>query len=321
MTNISLAVIADPAAPYVAPLSSLPPGIQVDVTDNLVQLQAVIPQSDAILYASFSPVLSQILPLAHRVRWIHVLWTGVDGVLTPEMMNHPGVLTNGRGVFKGPLADWVAAVMLYFAFDFRRIVRQQEQRIWEPFIGNTLKDRTLGIVGYGSIGGAVAARARSFGMKVIASRRRPELFQGDKLVDQGYGPGQLKELMAASDYVVLVTPLTAETRGMVGEAEIAAMKPSGILINIAHGPVLDESALIGALETHRIRGAALDVFNTEPLPTLHPFWQMSNVLLSPHTADRVDGFLGPAFECFFENLDRFTHGLELRNVVDKISGY
>jgi phosphoglycerate dehydrogenase-like enzyme len=321
MTNISLVVIADPAAPYLAPLSSFPPGVQSVVTDNLEQLQAVIPQANAILYASFSPVLGQILPLAHRVRWIHVLWTGVDGVLTPQMMKHPAVLTNGRGVFKGPLADWVAAVMLHFAFDFRRVIRQQEQRIWEPFIGNTLKGSTLGIVGYGSIGSAVAARARSFGMKIIASRRRLELFQGDKLVDQGYGPGQLKELMAASDYVLLVTPLTAETRGMVGEAEIAAMKPSGILINIARGPVLDESALIGALEAHRIRGAALDVFNTEPLPTSHPFWQMSNVLLSPHTADRVDGFLGPAFACFFENLDRFTHGQELRNVVDKNSGY
>jgi phosphoglycerate dehydrogenase-like enzyme len=115
--------------------------------------------------------------------------------------------------------------------------------------------------------------------------------------------------------------LTAETRGMVGEAEIAAMKPTGILMNIARGPVLDESALIRALETHRIRGAALDVFNTEPLPPAHPFWQMSNVLLSPHTADRVDGFLGPAFECFFENLDRFIHGQALRQVVDKNSGY
>src|SRR6516165_8931975 len=171
MTNISLVVIADPAAPYLAPLSSFPPGVQSVVTDNLEQLQAVIPQANAILYASFSPVLGQILPLAHRVRWIHVLWTGVDGVLTPQMMKHPAVLTNGRGVFKGPLADWVAAVMLHFAFDFRRVIRQQEQRIWEPFIGNTLKGSTLGIVGYGSIGSAVAARARSFGMKIIASRR------------------------------------------------------------------------------------------------------------------------------------------------------
>jgi phosphoglycerate dehydrogenase-like enzyme len=321
MPNILLVVIADPGAPYLAPLSSPPPGVSFVVTDNPEQLKAVIPQADAILYASFSPVLPQILPLAGRVRWIHVLWTGVDGVLIPEMLRHSAVLTNGRGVFRGPLADWVVAVMLYFAFDFRRVIRQQERRHWEPFIADTLKDHVLGIVGYGSIGSAVAARARPFGMKIIASRRRPELFQGDSLVDQGYGPGRLKELMAESDYVLLVTPLTAETRGMVGEAEIASMKPTGILMNIARGPVLEESALIHALETHRIRGAALDVFNTEPLPPEHPFWQMPNVLLSPHTADRVDGFLGPAIECFFENLDRFIRAQPLRHVVDKNFGY
>lgn len=321
MPNISLVVIADPAAPYLASLSSLPPGVSFVVNDNLEQLKAVVPLADAICYASFSPVLPQILPLANRVRWIHVLWTGVDVLLTPEMINHPAVLTNGRGVFKGPLADWVVAVMLYFAFDFRRVIRQQEQRHWEPFIAGTLKDHVLGIVGYGSIGSAVAAKARDFGMKIIASRRRPELFKGDSHVDQGYGPGRLKELMAESDYVLVVTPLTAETRGMVGEAEIAAMKASGVLINIARGPVVDESALIGALETHRIRGAALDVFNTEPLPPEHPFWQMPDVLLSPHTADRVDGFMLPAFECFFDNLDRFIRGRPLRQVVDKNSGY
>jgi phosphoglycerate dehydrogenase-like enzyme len=321
MSNISLVVIADPAQPFLAPISGIRKDIQVVVTDDLEQLKGVIPQADALLYAGFSPVLRQILPLAQRVRWIHVLWTGVDGVLTPEMMKHTASLTNGRGVFKGPLADWVTTVMLYFAFDFPRLIRQQEQRVWEPFVSNTLKDRVLGIVGYGSIGSAVAARARLFGMKIVASRRRPELFQGDSLVDRGYGPGHLKELMAASDYVLLTTPLTAETRGMVGEAEIAAMKPSGIFMNIARGPVLDESALIRALEDRRIRGAALDVFNTEPLPSAHPFWGMSNVLLSPHTADRVDGFLAPAFDCFFENLDRFIHGQTLQHVVDKNSGY
>ena len=321
MSNFFLVVIADPAAPFLAPLAALRKDIRVVVTEDLEQLKSVIPQADAILYASFSPVLARILPLAHRVRWIHVLWTGVDGVLTPEMMGHPAVLTNGRGVFKGPLADWVVAVMLYFAFDFRRLILQQEQRVWAPFISDTLKGRVLGIIGYGSIGSAVAARARLFGMKIIASRRRPELFQSDPLVDQGYGPGHLKELMAASDYVLLVTPLTAQTRGMVGEAEIGSMKPAGVLMNIARGPVVDESALIRALEAKRIRGAALDVFNTEPLPPEHPFWQMSNVLLSPHTADRVDGFLSPAFESFFENLDRFIQGQALQHVVDRNSGY
>ena len=158
-------------------------------------------------------------------------------------------------------------------------------------------------------------------MKVAAIRRRPELFQGDRLVDENYSSQQLKELMAASDYVVVVTPLTPETRGLIGELEIAAMKPSAVIINVGRGPVIDEASLIHALQAGRIRGAALDVFNTEPLPPGHPFWRMSNVLLSPHTADRVEGFVDPAFECFFENLDRFRKGLPLLNVVDKHAGY
>jgi phosphoglycerate dehydrogenase-like enzyme len=321
MPNMLLVVIADPAAPYLAHLSRMPQNLRMVVTDDLEQLKTIVPQADAILYASTSPVLVQTLPLAERVRWIHVLWTGVDGVLTPEMLKHPAILTNGRGVFSGPLADWVVAVMLFFAFEFGRVIRQQEQRVWEPFISNTLEGRTLGIVGYGSIGSAVAARAHPFGMKIAALRRRPELFQGDLLVDQGYGPNQLKELITASDYLLVVTPLTAATRGMIGEREIALMKTDGVLINIGRGPVIDEGALVRALETHRIRGAALDVFQTEPLPPDHPLWRMPNVLLSPHTADRVDGFLVPPFECFFENLDRFMRGQGLLHVVDKHAGY
>src|SRR4029079_2439796 len=115
--------------------------------------------------------------------------------------------------------------------------------------------------------------------------------------------------------------LTSETRGLLGESEIAAMKPEAVLINVGRGPVVDEPALIRALQTGELRGAALDVCAVEPLPAGHPFWSMPNVLLSPHTADRVEGFLGPPFECFFENLDRFLTGLPLQNVVDKNAGY
>ena len=127
--------------------------------------------------------------------------------------------------------------------------------------------------------------------------------------------------MGESDYVVVVTPLTAETRGLIGEAEIGSMKPSSVLINIGRGPVVDEAALLRALQGGAIRGAALDVFNTEPLPEDHPFWGMRQVFLSPHTADRVEGFLGPAFDSFRENLERFIAGNPLINVVDKRAGY
>jgi phosphoglycerate dehydrogenase-like enzyme len=322
MSSLTLLVIADPAALFLKPLSRLQQDIQIVVSHDPEKLKSLAADADAILFADFDgDLLANVLPLANRVRWIHCLWTGVEMILKPKIVAHPAPLTNGRGVFRWPLADWVIAAMLFFAFDLGRVIRQREQGMWKPFISTSLKGRVLGIVGFGSIGAAAAARARVFGMKIAALRRRPELFESDSPPDQTYGPGQLKELMAASDYILVVTPLTAETRGMIGEAEIAAMKPSAVIINIGRGPVIVEAALVRALEAGRIRGAALDVFNTEPLPSEHPFWRMPNVLLSPHTADRVEGFLDPAFESFVENLDRFRKGEPLANVVDKHAGY
>lgn len=317
-----LLVIGDPAAPFLTALSRLPEGLSVFISQNREELKAKAPDADAILFAHVDgTLLSDALPLANRARWVHSLWTGVDWILSPATRAHPAPLTNGRGVFRWPLADWVVATMLCFAFDLRRVIWQQEQRIWKPFVGTTLAGRTLGIVGYGAIGSACATRARAFGMKIAALRRRPELSAGDPLVDQNYGPRQLSELMAASDYVLAAAPLTPETRGLIGEAEIARMKPTAVIINVGRGPVIDERALVNALEAGKIRGAALDVFDVEPLPPDHPFWRMPNVLVSPHTADRVEGFLGPAFDCFFENLGRFGRGEALMNVVDKVAGY
>jgi phosphoglycerate dehydrogenase-like enzyme len=292
------------------------------VSNDPERLQQIAPEADAILFAEGrGGLLNSVLPLAKNVRWIHSLWTGVESLMTPELAAHPATLTNGRGVFRWPLADWVMAVMLHYSFDLRRVIRQQEAGVWEPFTSSSLNGKTLGIVGYGSIGSAAAERARPFGMKIAALRRRPELSAGDSLVDVSYAPDQLNQLMAASDFVLVVLPSTAGTRGLIGEDQIAAMKPTTVLINIGRGASIDEAALLRALESGKIRGAALDVFITEPLPSGHPFYKLSNVLLSPHTADRVEGFLEPAVDCFFENLERFVKGQPLLNVVDKHAGY
>jgi phosphoglycerate dehydrogenase-like enzyme len=319
---LTLLVIADPAAPFLSALSRLPQDLRLVVSDDPQKLKASAPEADAILYAHVNDsLIATVLPLAQNLRWIHCLWTGVEGIIKPELLQHPAPLTNGRGAFREPLADWVAAVMLFFAFDLRRLIQQQEKGLWEPFIGATLKQRVLGIVGYGSIGSAAATRARQFGMKIAAMRRRPERFERDRPADQIYAPGQLKELARVSDYILVATPLTPETRGLIDEEIIAAMKPTAVIMNIGRGPVIDEVALIRALDAGKIRGAALDVFSTEPLPPGHPFWQMDNVLLSPHTADRIEGFLDPAFDCFFENLARFRKNEPLLNIVDKRAGY
>jgi phosphoglycerate dehydrogenase-like enzyme len=322
MSLLNLLLIADSKSPFFPPLSVMDPRVHVTVAHDPEAIKTAAPEADIVLYATMNPgLLSAALPIANRAQWIHSLWTGVEGILGPEMLQHPAPLTNGRGVFRWPLADWTAAVMLHFAFDLGRVIRQQQQGLWQPFIGTSLEGRTLGIVGYGEIGSAAGSRARTFGMKIAAMRRRRELFDGDTLVDEFFESRDLKSMLAVSDYVLVALPLTSETRGLLGEAEFASMKPSSVLINIGRGPVIDESALVRALQSGALRGAALDVFTVEPLPAGHPFWTMSNVLLSPHTADHVEGFLIPAFECFTENLKRFLSGLPLSNIVDKHAGY
>ena len=179
----------------------------------------------------------------------------------------------------------------------------------------------MGIVGYGDIGRAAAAQAKGLGMQVIALRRQPDKSRADSLVDEVMGQSDILELMRRSDYVVVAAPLTPDTRGLVGAAAIGAMKPSGVLINVGRGPVVDEAGLLAALRSKSIRGAALDVFDQEPLPQDHPFYAMDNLLLSPHCADHTQTWVDDAMRFFITNLGCFSRGEALANLVDKRLGY
>jgi len=266
-------------------------------------------------------LLKNAFPLAKRVRWVHVLSAGVEHILSPEIIASPVPLTNGRGVFKRPLAEWAIGAMLHFLYDHRRLVSQQEAGVWGDFDIDELGNKTIGIVGYGEIGRAVAERAKPFGCKILALRRRPENSATDPLVNGSYAPAQIDEMLAECDFVVASAPLTPGTRGLIGSRQIAVLKPSAVVINIGRGPVIDETALIAALESKKIRGAALDVFTVEPLPPGHPFYKLENVLLSPHSADHTPGWRDRAFQLFVDNLERFRKGEPLENVVDKHAGY
>jgi phosphoglycerate dehydrogenase-like enzyme len=178
-----------------------------------------------------------------------------------------------------------------------------------------LRGATMGIVGYGDIGKACASRAQALGMRVLAVRRNPDKTRGE------FGPDGLIDMIRQCDYVVASAPLTPETRGMIGVREIAAMKPTAVLMNVGRGPVIDETALIPALAEKRIRGAALDVFTHEPLPPEHPFFTFDNVLLSPHCADNTPTWNEEAMRFFLQNFDRFAKNEPLLNVVDKHAGY
>ena len=320
--SLTLLVLADPSAPWLKLLANLGPEINLIVSNDVTKVRESAPQADVIVNGTSNPpLLSAAIPPAHRAKWIHSLWTGVDNVLCPEILASPLPLTNGRGVFRRPLAEWTIGAMLYFAYRMRRMIRQQQAGVWEAFTTEEIQGKTLGIVGYGGIGSTAAELARPFGMRIVALRRRPELFAQDPLVDQSFAPRDVNQLMATSDYVLLAAPLTDETRGMIGAAQIAAMKPTGVLINVGRGAVVDEPALVEALESGKIRGAALDVFAVEPLPSGHPFYRMESVLLSPHTADHVQDFIHLAVESFLENLRRFQANEPLQNLVDKHAGY
>jgi phosphoglycerate dehydrogenase-like enzyme len=280
------------------------------------------PAPDALLDCWSGPTrIAAALRRAPGLRWIHARSAGLDRVLVPEVVAHPAVLTNGRGAFSPALAEFALAALLFFAKDLRRLVSQQAAGAWEPFDMERLEGRTVGIVGYGDIGRAVASRLRPLGVEILALRRRPELSAGDPLVKVTLPPARLVELVERADDVVVATPLVAGTHRLVGRDAIAAMKGTSVLVNVGRGPVVDEAALLEALELGRIRGAALDVFETEPLPVEHPFWRLPNVLLSPHCADHVPGWVDEAMRVFLRNLDLFRHGQPLPQVVDKARGY
>jgi phosphoglycerate dehydrogenase-like enzyme len=280
------------------------------------------PPPDALLDCWAGPTrIVAALRKAPGIRWIHARSAGLDHVLVPEVVAHPARLTNGRGAFSPALAEFVLAALLFFAKELRRLVAQQAARAWEPFDSERLRGRTVGIVGYGDIGRAVAARLRPLGVNVLALRRRPGLSREDALANEMLPPDRLLEMMARADDVVVALPLTPETRGLVGREAIAAMKRTAVFVNVGRGPTVDEGALVQALEAGRLRGAALDVFEAEPLPAESPLWRLPNVLLSPHCADHVPGWVDEAMRVFLRQLERFRRGETLQDVVDKARGY
>jgi phosphoglycerate dehydrogenase-like enzyme len=322
MDPIRLLVISDPTASNLRLLEKLPEPVEVRVGNDVEFLKTHAPDADVILNGSHhGELLHQVLPCARQVKWIHVLSAGVDKILFPELIESPVPVTNGRGVFKDSLAEFCMASILFFAKDLRRLVSSQEAGRWEQFDVVQIRGHVLGVVGYGEIGRETARLARAMGMKVVAVRRRAGLSAGDRDLERVYPPEGLREMLGASDYVVVSTPLTSDTRGLIGDAELRAMKSSAVIINVGRGPVIVESALIAALTEKRIHGAALDVFDVEPLPGSHPFYKLDNVLLSPHSADHIVGWADAAMNQFIENFERFRNDKPLENVVDKKAGY
>jgi phosphoglycerate dehydrogenase-like enzyme len=323
MTQDTVLVLADPTEPELRMLNALPDGTNIAVGNQIEAFQRMAADANIIFSWSIGgALLQQVWEISPQVKWVHSRAAGLDSVLFPALAASPVPLTNGSGVFSPSLGEFFIAAALFFAKDLRRMVRNQEAGIWEQFDITEIAGQTVGIVGYGDIGRACAMRAKAMGMRVLAVKRHgPMLYNADPLVERTFGPSGLNDVLAQSDYVVVSAPLTAETRGMIGDAQFAVMKPSAVIVNVGRGPVIDEAAIVRALEQKRIRGAALDVFDREPLPQGHPFYRLDNVLLSPHCADHTPDWLDRGMQFFLDQYERFRTGAPLLNVVDKQLGY
>jgi phosphoglycerate dehydrogenase-like enzyme len=323
MKNDTILVLGDPAPPQLERLQESLAGETIVAGSSARKFTEAAGNASVIFnWSAPLPLLQQVFSMCPNLRWVHSRSVGLEKSLFLELIESPVTLTNGIGVFSPSLGEWVVGAILYFAKDFRRLIRNQQAGVWKPFDVWVVEGKTVGIIGYGDIGRAAASRLRPLGMKVLALRRHASTLSGaDTLVDQMYGPDQRVEMISRCDYIVVATPLTSETRGMIGEQEIAAMKPTAVLINVGRGPVVNEGALVRALSEGRIKGAALDVFDQEPLPSGHPFYPLENVLLSPHCADNTPDWLDQSMQLFIEQFERFRKGEPLLNVVNKKLGY
>src|ERR1035441_6352130 len=296
-----LVLSADLADPDLKLLAQLPPETNIVVGNSVEAFERL--SADATVIFSWSlagQLLRDVFAMCPNVRWVHSRSAGLETVLFPALVESPVPLTNGRGVFSQTLGEFALGAILYFAKDFRRMNRNQEAGRWEPFDIVEIAGQTVGILGYGDIGRAVAARARAMGMRVLAVKRRgPSLDDADPLVQQVFPPAGRVEMLAQSDYIVAAAPLTPETRGIIGEPEFAAMKPNAVVINLGRGPVIDEAAMVRALSDG------------------HPFYRLENVLLSPHCADHTPDWTEQAMRFFLAQFERFSEGKPLANVVDR----
>jgi phosphoglycerate dehydrogenase-like enzyme len=321
MKSHTILVLADPNEPQLAMLNELRSSADIVAGNSPSAFEKAAPDASILFNWSGSlELLREVLNMSSKLQWMHSRSVGLERTLFPELSENSVTLTNGRGVYSASLGEFVLAAILYFAKDFRRMIRNQMARTWEQFDVVAISGQTVGIVGYGDIGRAVATRVRPMGMKVLALKRHVS-GEPDPLIEQTYSPDRRIEMLARCDYVVVAAPLTQETRGMIAEPEFAAMKPAAVVINVGRGPVIKEDALISALSSGRIKGAGLDVFDEEPLPSEHPFYRMENVLLSPHCADHTSDWLEQAMRLFIDQYERFCSGQPLLYVVDKKLGY
>lgn len=320
MSTILLAIEAEALPqPQLAQIKTLAPDMQVLVTTDRAKIEAALDDIE-IAVASFP---RDLFPRARRLRWYQQWGAGADWLMrAPEVAKLDFILTNASGVHAIPISEHILAFMLAFARSLNHSMRAQERHEWLRLSRQEifeLAGRTLLLVGVGAIGERTAQICSALGMRVLGVRRDPSV--GAPGVEAMFGVDGLPDLLPQADFVVLTVPLTQETKGMIGERELRAMKPTAYIINIGRGGTIQEKALIRALEEGWIAGAGLDVFETEPLPADSPLWKLENVIITAHYSGRTPHYQERGMAIFLDNLRRYRAGQPLRNVVDKKLGY
>ena len=322
--KILVAIYGNPAwtipANYAEALGERFPELTVAYAPDDAALGREIVDTDIGFLGRLKP---ELFATARRLRWIHSPAAGVGGLLYPQMVQSPVILTNSRGIHAVGIAEHVIGVTLMLFRRFHTAMRRQfEHRFATDELSavRTLRGQRIGLVGLGAIGGTIAETAAGLGMQVSATRRNPGRPR-PPAVDRLYPPSDLPELLRESDVVVMAAPLTAETRGLIGARELRLMKRDAFLVNVARGKLVKEDELAHELAAGTIAGAALDVFEHEPLDPGSPLWDLPNVIITPHTSGFRGDYWDAVSDLFTENVRRFLRGDPLMNIVDKRAGY
>lgn len=260
-----------------------------------------------------------------NLKWIQLGNAGVDNCMYDEVIKSKIIITNSRGINSIPVAEYVMSAILFFSKNLNKCIDFKNNKIWSQWeiakTNETLENKILGIIGYGSIGKEIAKRAKKFNMKIYATRRLQKNRLSNKNVDLLLPLCEIDYLLNHSDYIVIACPLTYLTRNLINKKKINIMNSNSILINVSRGEIIDEKELINVLINKKIKGAALDVFNLEPLSKDSPLFNLNNVLLSPHIAGNFNNYQSNVIKAFEENLNRYINHKSLRNRVCKKRQY
>ena len=318
--NITLVIHGVETAEQIPGIDRISADTRILCAPDLASLQHHLPEADALLGWNFRATeLQQAWPLVDRLRWIQWGGAGVDAVLFPELVASDVQLTNARGVFDRAMAEYTLGLILSFGKDFFETYTAQREHRWSYRLTELMAGRSVVVVGVGSIGREIARTLKRMDFVVSGVGRSAR--GADPDFGDIHGVSDLNTFLPEADYVVLITPLTPETRGLFGAEQFSAMKSSARFINLGRGELVDEGALLEALQGGQIAGAGLDVFCTEPLPTESPLWDLDNVIVSPHISGDYRGHQEAMAGIFLENFERFRDGRELLNRIDKSLGF